>query len=99
MISVCNATLKLINQIKIPISTPQEKINKEIQNSKLFNNNDEIVPRKQKGGRYKTANIKARTLMNLHNNEAGRRVSGREFEEFCIYIIYTLFVFIQTGND
>ena len=33
------------------------------------------MPRKQKGGRYKTANIKARTLMNLHNNEAGRRVS------------------------
>lgn len=51
----------------------QEKINKEILNSKLFNNNEEVVTRK-KGGRYKNSNIKARTLMNLHNNEAGRRV-------------------------
>lgn len=56
----------------------QEKINKEILNSKLFNTMDETMSRKQKfgGGRFKTgASIKARSLMNLHNNEAGRRVS------------------------
>ena len=39
---------------------------------------DESMGRKQKfgGARFKSgASIKARTLMNLHNNEAGRRVS------------------------
>jgi wingless-type MMTV integration site family protein 5 len=56
----------------------QEKINKEILNSKLFGGNDENVGRK-KGGRFKQSSIKARSLMNLHNNEAGRRVSLTAF--------------------
>lgn len=53
----------------------QEKINKEILNSKLFNVNAEDHIGRKKNGRYKQSSVKARSLMNLHNNEAGRRVS------------------------
>jgi hypothetical protein len=54
----------------------QERINKEILNSKLFTNPEENGNRKKLGGgRFKnSASVKARSLMNLHNNEAGRRV-------------------------
>lgn len=54
----------------------QEKINKEILNSKLFNANAEDHIGRKKNGRYKQSSVKARSLMNLHNNEAGRRVSA-----------------------
>jgi hypothetical protein len=65
-------------RIFLPPSTSsslQEKINKEILNSKLFNVNAEENIGRKKGGRFKQSSIKARALMNLHNNEAGRRVS------------------------
>jgi len=62
----------------------QENINREILNSKLFNGeaNGKRRKRKRKNQRavsgeapvLSNANIKARSLMNLHNNEAGRRV-------------------------
>lgn len=53
------------------------------------------MPRKQKGGRYKTANIKARTLMNLHNNEAGRRVSEERLSIYLYVISYkSCFLFL-----
>lgn len=60
----------------------QEKINKEILNSKLFNVNAEENIGRKKGGRYKQSSIKARSLMNLHNNEAGRRVSSIDLTVF-----------------
>lgn len=60
------------------IISRQEKINKEILNSKLFHANAEENIGRKKGGRYKQSSVKARSLMNLHNNEAGRRVSGIE---------------------
>ncbi|KAH8413738.1 hypothetical protein KR222_005447 [Zaprionus bogoriensis] len=61
----------------------QENINREIMNSKLFNG--EAIGKRRKRKRknqravsgdpptFPTTNIKARSLMNLHNNEAGRR--------------------------
>lgn len=75
---------------------PQEKINRELMNSKLFNNLDmnqldspaqtkqqqqqKMLKKDRLNGgggganRLKsTASMKARTLMNLHNNEVGRR--------------------------
>ncbi|KAG5681206.1 hypothetical protein PVAND_010662 [Polypedilum vanderplanki] len=60
----------------------QEKINKEILNSKIFNvNADENIGRKK--NRFKTASAKARALMNLHNNEAGRRAILKKHKVHC----------------
>lgn len=67
------------------ITFSQAKINREILNSKVFslenhgpydgNNqkktNQRINPNRLRG----SGSTKARSLMNLHNNEAGRRVS------------------------
>lgn len=67
------------------LNLKQEKINREILNSKLFlgEANSKRRKRKRKNQRAVSAdapmlpniNNKARSLMNLHNNEAGRRVS------------------------
>lgn len=68
-----NCKLKTLNNCFL--LTLKEKINKEILNSKLFSvNADENIGRKK--NRFKTASAKARALMNLHNNEAGRRVNS-----------------------
>lgn len=51
------------------------KINRELLKSKVFNL-DHQQPNQGRKHRIKpTASAKARSLMNLHNNEAGRRVS------------------------
>lgn len=54
----------------------QAKINHEILNSKVFSL-DNQYNKKAPGNKLKSssASSKARMLMNLHNNEAGRRVS------------------------
>lgn len=70
----------------------QAKINHEILNSKVFNLENQGYYgnfKKQRGtqpgasrNRYKSsASVKARSKMNIHNNEAGRRVC------FFIYLI------------
>lgn len=71
-------------QYLIYIFIRQENINREILNSKLFNGdaNGKRRKRKRKNQRavsgdppaLSNSNVKARSLMNLHNNEAGRRV-------------------------
>ncbi|CRK90869.1 CLUMA_CG004559, isoform A [Clunio marinus] len=61
----------------------QEKINKEILNSKLFVSNAEENVGRKKGGRYKQSSVKARSLMNLHNNEAGRRAVIKKHRIIC----------------
>lgn len=65
----------------------QAKINHEILNSKVFNLEHQGLysngKKSQRDGAYATASnrlkssasSKARSMMNLHNNEAGRRVS------------------------
>lgn len=59
----------------------QAKINHEILNSKVFNLEHQGLYGKK--SRIKSsASSKARSLMNLHNNEAGRRVT-----QFTIIII------------
>lgn len=75
---ILNSKLKENEMIEL-----QENINREILNSKLFNGeaNGKRRKRKRKNQRavsgeapvLSNANIKARSLMNLHNNEAGRR--------------------------
>ncbi|XP_051860554.1 protein Wnt-5 [Drosophila albomicans] len=75
---ILNSKLKENDMIEL-----QENINREILNSKLFNGeaNGKRRKRKRKNQRavsgeapvMSNANIKARSLMNLHNNEAGRR--------------------------
>lgn len=51
----------------------QAKINHEILNSKVFNLEHQGLYGKKSRIRS-SASSKARSLMNLHNNEAGRRV-------------------------
>ncbi|GAB0088308.1 Protein Wnt [Sergentomyia squamirostris] len=58
----------------------QEKINREILNSKIFNLENRAIyanNRRQKGSlsriKLSSTALKARSLMNLHNNEVGRR--------------------------
>lgn len=63
----------------------QEKINHEILNSRMFSLDQQALrintKKSQRGAeaqrnRYKSsASVKARSKMNIHNNEAGRRVS------------------------
>ncbi|KAH8354937.1 hypothetical protein KR093_002157 [Drosophila rubida] len=75
---ILNSKLKENDMIEL-----QENINREILNSKLFNgeSNGKRRKRKRKNQRavsgeapvLSNANIKAISLMNLHNNEAGRR--------------------------
>ncbi|CAG9802506.1 unnamed protein product [Chironomus riparius] len=61
----------------------QEKINKEILNSKIFNMNADHENMGRKKNRFKTASNKARALMNLHNNEAGRRAAIKKHQVLC----------------
>lgn len=59
----------------------QAKINQKLLNSKVFNFEHQGLYRNtKKMNRLKSSgSAKARTMMNLHNNEAGRRVSKMQF--------------------
>lgn len=59
----------------------QAKINHEILNSKVFNMEYQGFGKKGPGNRFRSsASSKARSMMNLHNNEAGRRVSKHFYD-------------------
>lgn len=70
---------------QLPFFPLQEKINHEILNSKMFSLDQQALrintKKSQRGAeaqrnRYKSsASVKAHSKMNIHNNEAGRRVS------------------------
>ncbi|XP_030556298.1 protein Wnt-5 [Drosophila novamexicana] len=75
---ILNSKLKETEMLEL-----QEKINREILNSKLFHGDTNAKRRKRKRKNQRAVsgeapflsntNMKARSLMNLHNNEAGRR--------------------------
>uniref|UniRef100_A0A182VSR4 Protein Wnt n=1 Tax=Anopheles minimus TaxID=112268 RepID=A0A182VSR4_9DIPT len=75
------------------ISDLQERINKEITNSEVFNLKNVNIydklkkifrkPEKTLNGVQFSASAKARALMNLHNNEAGRRAVIKKSRIIC----------------
>lgn len=83
----------------------QAKINHEILNSKVFNLENQgyygNTKKSQRTGaaqrnRYKSsATAKARSKMNIHNNEAGRRVCNALFYLFWNYPLWKWFFFFK----
>lgn len=73
LINICNYSITF--NLSNTYFQFKAKINRELLKSKVFNL-DHQQPNQGRKHRIKpTASAKARSLMNLHNNEAGRRVS------------------------
>lgn len=72
----------------------QAKINQKLLNSKVFNFEHQGLYRNtKKMNRLKSSSsAKARTMMNLHNNEAGRRVSKMQFFTHFIVPLYSIYI-------